>query len=110
MKRQFLRIFGALLLVVSLLTLSGVAATAATLAQDPVHVICCDTGGEHPATGAGHSSSPDCPCFACITMILHAPVTVERAILAKETLPQHPPKGYPLSAFVRSIDYPPEAA
>ncbi|MBU5613548.1 hypothetical protein [Geomonas azotofigens] len=110
MKREFLRIFGALILVVSLLTLSGMAATAATLAQDPVHAACCDTGGDHPATGPGHSSSPDCPCFACITMVLHAPVTVQRAPIYQEELPQHPPKRPPLSAFVRSIDYPPEAA
>ncbi|QXE91705.1 hypothetical protein KP001_03965 [Geomonas subterranea] len=109
MKRHVLRILGALILVVSLLTLSGVAATAASFALDQPHTECCDTGGAHPATGDGHSSSPDCPCFACITMILHAPVTVARAAIDAEDLPQYPPPRSTLSAFVRSIDYPPES-
>lgn len=110
-KRGTLRIAAVFILMVSLLTLSGLTATAAAMAEQGPGITCIDSGcDDHPVPGAGHGSSPDCHCFACITMILHTSISVARALGDAAPLPPLPPKRHPLSSFVRSIDYPPEAA
>lgn len=109
-KRGTLRIAAVFILIVSFLTLSGLSATAAAMAQQAPGVTCLDGGcDDHPVPGAGHGSSPDCQCFACITMILQSSIAVVRAAGDAAPLPLLPPKRHPLSSFVRSIDYPPEA-
>lgn len=101
-----MRILAALLLTVTLLTLSGLTATASTLVSAATVHSCCD------ADSGGHAapepcSSPDCPCFSCMTMIVHPPV-VSRRSGELQILPPLPFKRHPVSAFVSSIDYPPE--
>ncbi|WP_136526892.1 hypothetical protein [Geomonas ferrireducens] len=111
MKRGTLRIAAILILMVSVLTLSGLTATAAAMAQQAPGISCLDSGcDDHPVPGAGHGASPDCHCFACITMILQTSISVARVTVDAAPLPLLPPKRHPLSSFVRSIDYPPEAA
>ncbi len=109
-KRGTLRIAAVFILMVALLTLSGLSATAAAMAQQAPGITCLDSGcDDHPVPGAGHGS-PDCHCFACITMILQSSISVVPAAGDAAPLPLLPPKLHPLSSFVRSIDYPPEAA
>lgn len=106
MKKGTLRIIAGLLLVVTLLTLSGLTATAGTLIAAATANSCCDHGCDDP-TPAGPCSTPDCPCFSCVSMIVSPHLTVQRN--SNELLiPLVTPKRYQLSAYIRSIEYPPE--
>lgn len=105
-KKGPLRIIATLLLVVTLLTLSGLTATAATLVGAGTTHSCCDSGCDDPPAPVP-CSSPDCPCFSCITMVIYPSLTLQRSGAAG-LLPQTTPKLHQLSAYVRSIDYPPE--
>ena len=110
MKKGPLRIIASLLLIVTLLTLSGLTSTAGTLLTAATAKSCCDSGcDDAPPAAGGPCSTPDCPCFSCISMILSPSITVQRNS-AGERFSQIPPKRYQLSAYVRSIEYPPENA
>ncbi|HBA89234.1 MAG TPA: hypothetical protein DCZ75_15000 [Geobacter sp.] len=111
MKKLPLRIVAGLMLVISLLTLSGLTATAGTLLETAQSKSCCaaDSQDTTGAPAAGHCSTPDCPCFACISMILSPIVTLQRSWVG-EPLSPISPVAYQLSAYVRSIEYPPENA
>jgi len=108
-KKGPLRIIASLLLIVTLLTLSGLTATAGTLLTAATAKSCCDSGCDDAPAAGGPCSTPDCPCFSCISMILSPSITVQRNS-AGERFSQIPPKRYQLSAYVRSIEYPPENA
>ena len=108
MKKGPLRIIASLLLVVALLTLSGLTSTAGTLLQAATANSCCDSGCDDPPA-AGPCSTPDCPCFSCISMIIYPSLTIERTCMV-QLLPHITPQRYQLSAYARSIEYPPEHA
>ena len=108
MKKGPLRIIASLLLVVTLLTLSGLTATAGTLAGATASNSCCDHGCDD-APAPGPCSTPDCPCFSCISMIVYPSLSIQRNSAELE-LPLVAPRRCQLSAYTRSIDYPPENA
>lgn len=95
-----------LLLVVALLTLSGLTATASIVTGTAAAHSCCDADHDAPAAPAP-CSSPDCTCFSCISIMVYPSLTPRRDGLA-ELLPLTTPKRHQSSAYVRSIDYPPE--
>jgi hypothetical protein len=107
-KKRPLRITAALLLVVALLTLSGLTATASSLIGAAAPHSCCDSDRDAPAAPLP-CSSPDCTCFSCISMLVSPPFAPQRDGLV-ELLPLVTPKRHSSSAYVRSIDYPPEQA
>lgn len=95
-----------LLLAISLLTLSGVASTAATLLDHQAQSSCCGTGGgETPEEGP--CSSSDCPCVSCMNLILPYSITL-RESLTEQLLPGVSPKQMHVCEYVPSIEYPPE--
>lgn len=110
-KKLPLRTIAGLMLVISLLMLSGITATAGTLLGAAQSQSCCasDCHDSEGAPTPGSCSTPDCPCFACISMILSHTLTVERSV-ALELLSPISPLSYQLSAYIRSIEYPPEHA
>lgn len=108
MKKSRFRIIAALLLVVTLLTLSGLTSTAATLLQVATANSCCDSGCDDPPA-AGPCSTPDCPCFSCISMIAAYPPTILRDG-AGVLLSHGSPQPLHLSEYAPSIEYPPETA
>lgn len=108
MKKRPLRITAALLLVVALLTLSGLTATASAMIGAASSHSCCDSDPSAPPAPAP-CSSPDCTCFSCISMIVCPSLTPQRDGEA-ELHPLTVPKRLSSSAYVRSIDYPPEQA
>ena len=103
------RIIAAFMLVVALLTLSGVTSTAGTLLEAATANSCCNSGCDDSPGNAGPCSTPDCPCFSCISMVMASTVTVLRSSpgeLLSHVSAQH----FHLSEFIPPIDYPPEAA
>lgn len=106
-KKGPLRILATVLLVLTLLNLSGLTATAGTLIAAASANSCCDHGCDEPPA-AGPCSTPDCPCFSCIAMIVVPALSVQRD-LTERLLPLAVPKRHHLSAYIRSIEYPPEA-
>ena len=106
MKKGTLRIIASLLLAVTLLTLSGLTATAGTLITASTASTCCDHGcDDQPPPGP--CSTPDCPCFSCISMIVYPSLTIQRNS-HESLIPLATPKRCQLSAYIRSIEYPPE--
>lgn len=98
-----------LLLVVTLLTLSGLTATAETLFNAATANSCCDHDCDPDQPPAGPCSTPDCPCFSCITMIVSPPLSLQyNSVELPHTLVT--PQRYQSSAYLRSIEYPPEQA
>jgi len=90
-----------------LLTLSGLTATASTLMQATVAHSCCDSGCDDPPKSGPCSSTPDCPCFSCLSMVMAPPLTVIRSS-ADEQLSFASTKRLQPSGYLPSIEYPPE--
>lgn len=111
MKKAPLRIIASIMLVVSLLTLSGLTAAADSLFSSSQAKSCCTA--DSPGTGAepegGSCSTPDCPCFSCISVILY-PSSIAGRTATGEPLSPLSPHGRPLAGHVRTIEYPPEHA
>lgn len=105
-KNSPLRIIAALTLVITLLALSGLTSTAAALMHAASANSCCDSGCDDPP-GAAPCSTPDCPCFSCISMVLATALTVLRSS-AGEPLPQLSAHPFHLCEYIPSIEYPPE--
>lgn len=103
-KKSPFRIIAALMLVVSLLTLSGLTSTAAALMQAAANS-CCASDCEDAPTGP--CSTPDCPCFSCITMVMATAPTVLRTS-SGELLAFVATQDFHLSEYIASIEYPPE--
>ena len=99
------RIIAALMLVVSLLTLSGLTSTAAALMQAAAANSCC--ASDCADAPAGPCSTPDCPCFSCITMVMATAPTVLRTS-SGELLAFVSTQDFHLSEYIASIEYPPE--
>ncbi|GFO63583.1 hypothetical protein GMPD_15020 [Geomonas paludis] len=97
-----------LLLVVALVTLSGITATASAMIGAAATHSCCDSDNGAPAAPAP-CSSPDCSCFSCIALMVYPALTPQRDGGAVP-LTLTPQRLHPLSTYVRSIDYPPEQA
>lgn len=111
MKKGPLRIVAVLLLAFTLLTLSGVASTAATLFDaQATQGSCCDadTDGEVP-TGKVPCSTPDCSCFSCINFLIPVPPSLPATSLVQTSFHLSVQRSH-ICDFVRSIDYPPENA
>ena len=106
-KNSPFRIIAALMLVVSLLTLSGLTSTAATLMQSAAANSCCDSGCDD--TPAGPCSAPDCPCFSCLTMVMASAPTVLRTSCGEQLTYTSSPN-FHISEYIASIEYPPETA
>ena len=107
-KKSPFRIIAALLLVVSLLTLSGLTSTAGALINASAANSCCDSGCDD-APKSGPCSTPDCPCFSCISMVMALSLTVLRDS-ANEIVTYASKQHFHLCEFIPSIEYPPEAA
>lgn len=106
-KKGSFRILAYLVLVFTLLNVSGLTATAGTLITQATSNSCCDHGCDNTPAPAGPCSTPDCPCFSCISMVVSPSLSVTRDI-AELLLTPFPPKHVHVSSYIRSIDYPPE--
>lgn len=114
---SYTRICSIVLLLVAMLTLSGIAATAGALVLAEAGSACCDNDADRKHSGSDSGSNsgsvpcsvPDCACAFCLTIDLPALPTVSRvpATLVLSFTPQQ--RVFPLSEFISSIDYPPEA-
>lgn len=108
MKTTPFRIIACIVLVATLLLLSGLPSTAATLLQGATANSCCDQ--EENGAPAGPCSTPDCHCYSCITMDLAAaPFTILRATPERLSF-QGSLQILHLCEYIVSIDYPPETA
>lgn len=114
-KKSPFRIIATLLLVIAILSLSGLTATAASFADAGSISSCCDsdcdddTRNDETQKKSGPCSTPDCPCFSCISMVMAAPFAL-RYFSTVETIAFIPTRNYQLSEYIVSIDYPPEIA
>jgi hypothetical protein len=103
------RIGSIILLLVALLSLSGIAAAAEALVQGDVASFCCSSDQEKESE-TGPCPVSDCVCASCLTIsfsgipsVTKIPVTVVVSFIRHQQM-------FPLSEFFRSIDYPPEYA
>ena len=96
-----------ILLLVALLTLSGLTTTAAALVQADTATACCDKERNDGQTGTDPCSAPDCSCLSCMTIDLVDSPTIRRFSVG-EALHCTPLQRFHLSEYVSSIDYPPE--
>ncbi|AID57971.1 hypothetical protein Geob_3847 [Geotalea daltonii FRC-32] len=104
----FLRIVSSILLLVAIISFSGIAATAAVFAGSTAGNACCDhEKGTDPAETVP-CSVPDCPCPSCMAAALphHAPSHLSQPLFPFSHLT--PAQRMHLPGFGRSIDYPPE--
>lgn len=102
-----IRIIAGLLLVIAILSLSGLPSMAATWI-DAQHVSsCCDSDcdGESPKESAP-CSAPDCPCFSCVSMLISAQFTLLH-FSTVEVIASLPTRSFHLSEYIASIDHPP---
>ena len=113
-KNSPFRIIATLMLVIAILSMSGVTATAACFADAQSISSCCDSDCDSaPPKDTPEQSGPcsalDCPCFSCISMVMAAPFVLRYFITVK-TIDFIPSPYFQLSEYIPSIDYPPEAA
>lgn len=109
-KNSPFRIIATLLLVIAILSLSGLTSTAASFADLQSLSSCCDTDcDDESPEKSGPCSTPDCPCFSCISMVMAAPFAL-RYCSTVETIAFIPTRECQLSEYIPSIDYPPEIA
>lgn len=101
------RTISLVLLLVALLTLSGLTTAAAALVHADTATACCDKERNDGQTGAVPCSAPDCSCISCMTIDLVDSPTIHRAPLG-EALHFTPAQRFHLSEYLSSIDYPPE--
>ncbi|SNB46242.1 hypothetical protein [Geobacter sp. DSM 9736] len=107
MKEISPRIGPIIMLLVAILALSGIAATAETLADANDRIGCCDTGSDSDESGSRPCSLPDCPCASCLTVDHDPPRTLN--VTASAVTAFHPRQQlFPPSEFICSIDHPPE--
>lgn len=99
------RITTIMLLVVAILSLSGISATAELLAHAGEAVDCCDHGT--PEKDSVPCSVPDCPCPLCLSLDLVALPAFLKVSPTRADLGHHL-QLFILSEFISSIDYPPE--
>lgn len=93
-----------------MLSLSGLTATATSFADAQSLSSCCDSDcDDETPKKSGPCSTPDCPCFSCISMVMAAPFAL-RYFSTVETITFIPTPNYQLSEYIASIDYPPEVA
>ena len=106
-KKSPFRIIAGLLLIIAILSLSGLPSMAATYLDAQNVSSCCDSDcdDETPKESAP-CSAPDCPCFSCISMVM----STQFALLpfsTFEVITSITTPGYPLSGYTASIDHPP---
>jgi hypothetical protein len=99
------RITTIVLLVVAMLSLSGIVATAELLAHAGEDIACC--GSSTPEKDSDPCSVPDCPCPLCLSLDLVALPAFLKVSPAGADLSPHLQLLF-LSEFISSIDYPPE--
>lgn len=97
------------MLLLSLLTLSNLAATTASLVHNEAANTCCDLDRDDAAGGQGMPSCPlpECSCASCMTIDLITLPIVQRSG-GVTTLYAQLQRTVHLSPCLRSIDYPPE--
>lgn len=99
------RITAIVLLVVAILSLSGIVAVAELLAHAGEDIVCCDSGTQEKDSDP--CSVPDCPCPLCLSLDLVA-LPAFLKVSSTGTGPSPHLQLYFLSEFISSIDYPPE--
>lgn len=99
------RITAIVLLVVAILSLSGIVAAAELLAHAGEDIACCDSGTQEKDSDP--CSVPDCPCPLCLSIdLVTLPAFLEVSPAVADLNPHL--QFYFLSEFISSIDYPPE--
>ncbi|MFH1020427.1 MAG: hypothetical protein V1782_07430 [Pseudomonadota bacterium] len=97
------------LLLLTFLSVSGAPFAGAALPSSGSTDSCCfpaDNGEEVPQSPC---TTPDCPCLFCLN--LHVTCSADLSFLPPSSAcPVLHPPSYPLAAFVRPIDYPPECS
>ncbi len=97
-----------LVLVFSLVFLSGIATTAVALQGASAPDMCCEReAGEQVPAGDFECTDLECSCLSCSVSILNAPLDLEASSPAPVAPPWSLASGIP-SDHVISIDYPPE--
>lgn len=104
-----LRILSLVLLVVAVLSLSGIVATAEALVHAGEAAACCDDDSKKQGPETDPCSVPDCPCAFCLTIDVAHPPTVSRATVGTVNFKPGQQR-LPLSEFINLIEYPPEAS
>lgn len=108
MKVISLRILSTMLLVVAVLSLSGIVTTVEAL----VHAgdaACCNNDSPDKESGATPCPVPDCPCAFCLTIDAAYPPTVSRTTVGAVSFNPHQQR-FPVSDFINLIEYPPEVS
>lgn len=99
------RIVTIVFLVVAILSLSGIVASAELLALAGESSDCCDKST--PEQDSAPCSVPDCPCPLCLSLdLITLPVFLKVSPAGADLSPRL--QLYFLSEFISSIDYPPE--
>lgn len=109
MKAISLRILSLVLLVVAVLSLSGIVTTAEVLAHAGEAAPCCDKDSRNKGPETDPCSVPDCPCAFCLTIDVATPPTVSRTTVGTVNFKPGQQR-LPLSEFFSPIEYPPEAS
>lgn len=109
MQSSLLRTISLIMLLLSILTLSGLTTTASALIHAETVAACCDKERDGENRGGLPCSMPDCPCLACMAVdLVNAPAL--RRTTAAETVHYTSQQKLHLSAYLSSIEYPPETA
>jgi len=94
-------------LLLTFLSVHGAAFAGATVRSPGSPDSCCFPAGNGEELPQSPGTTPDCPCLFCLNLHLSRAADISFLPLASACSVFHAPS-YPLPAFVRSIDYPPE--
>jgi hypothetical protein len=107
MKTPAFRAIALILLTVSLVSWTGLAATAAALCR-PEADTCCGRSGDEESTNPLACSPQECPCFSCLPFESGGFVPFTSILAAGAGVPLFPPSSACPAGHIRAIDYPPE--
>lgn len=102
-----LRFVAFAVLLLTFLSVSGAAHAGTTLPSSGSADACCFPAGNGEESPQPPCATPDCLCLFCLNLHLTRSADVSFLPLASACPVFHSPS-YPLPAFVRPIDYPPE--
>lgn len=103
------RIVFFIMLLISLLSLSGLTATASAMIHAEAATACCDQEGDESEKGALPCQLPDCSCLSCMAIELVTLTNLPGTTLI-ETFYHVAAQQLHLSTYISSIEYPPETA
>ena len=102
------RIIALIMLIIALLSMSGLTATASALVHADAAPVCCDKEKGDSEKNNLPCPVPDCQCASCMAAELLMMPPVRRTSL--ESAIRYPSQHrQDLSAYFSSIDYPPES-